>query len=86
MDAILIEIPEDLAKSMRLPPEEQPMRIRQELAIRLYQKGLLTFGKARQLAEMSKWEFHFLLGDEGIPRRYDDEELGHDLRTLESLD
>ena len=86
MDAILIEIPKDLAESMRLPLEEQPMRIRQELAVRLYQKDLLTFGKARQLAGMSKWEFHFLLGEEGISRRYDVEELSYDLRTLESLD
>jgi len=46
----------DLAESIRLPLEERSLRIRQELAVRLYQKGLLTFGKVRQLAEMSKWE------------------------------
>jgi predicted HTH domain antitoxin len=51
----------------------------------LYQKGLLSFGKARQLAAMSKWDFHQLLGEEGIIRRYDVEELEQDLKTLETL-
>jgi len=85
MDKLILEIPPDLAEAIRLPFEERVTRIRRELAIRLYEKGLLTFGKARELAELSKWEFHFLLGDEGIPRRYDLEELEKDLKTLESL-
>jgi len=85
MDKIVLEIPSDLAEAIRLPLEERVMRIRRELAIRLYEKGLLSFGKARELAEMSKWEFHFLLGKEGISRRYDLEELEKDLKTLEAL-
>jgi predicted HTH domain antitoxin len=51
----------------------------------LYQKGLLAFGKARELAGMTKWEFHLLLGEEEIIRRYDLEELKEDLKTLEAL-
>jgi predicted HTH domain antitoxin len=34
---------------------------------------------------MTKWEFHLLLGEEGIVRRYDLEELEVDLKTLEAL-
>jgi len=34
---------------------------------------------------MSKWEFHGLLGQEGIERSYDLEELEADLNTLETL-
>lgn len=60
--------------------------MRQELAIRLYQKGLLSFGKARDLAQMTKWKFHELLGQEGVSHCYDLEELGEDLKTLESMD
>jgi predicted HTH domain antitoxin len=60
--------------------------LRRELAVRLYQKGLLSLGKARELAGMSKWEFHWFLGEEGIVRRYDVEELEEDLRILETLD
>ena len=37
-------------------------------------------------AEMSKWDFHALLGEEGIERRYDLQELEVDLVTLERLE
>ncbi|HIC94034.1 MAG TPA: UPF0175 family protein [Anaerolineae bacterium] len=80
-----IEVPEDLLQAIKLPAEEVPVRLKRELAIRLYAKGLLSFGKARQLAGMTRWDFRDLLGEEGIPRRYDIEELEEDLRTLEEL-
>jgi predicted HTH domain antitoxin len=85
MDKMILEIPGELAEALRVPTEEKQARLRQELAVRLYQKGLLSFGKARELAEMSKWEFHLLLGKEGIARNYDVDELEEDLKTLESL-
>jgi predicted HTH domain antitoxin len=85
MDKMTLEFPAELLEAIRLPAEEQQGRLQRELAIRLYQKGLLSFGKARQLAAMSKWDFHQLLGEEGIIRRYDVEELAQDLKTLETL-
>lgn len=41
--------------------------------------GVLTFGKARKLAGMTKWEFQSILGKAGMLRRYDVEDLekGH---------
>lgn len=86
MGKLTLEFPPDLVEALRLPPAEQGKRLQQELAVRLYQKGLLSFGKARQLAGLSKWQFSFLLGEEGIARRYDLEELDQDLQTLESLE
>ena len=86
MKELVLEIPGDLAEALRVPPGEQVARLLQELAIRLYQKGILPFGKARQLTGMTKWEFHFLLGEEGIVRHYDVEELEKDLAALETLD
>ena len=85
MSKLILEIPEDLAEALRVPPEERLSRVRQELAVRLYQKGLLSFGKARELAQMNKWAFHELLGVEGVVHSYDLEELEADLATLESL-
>ena len=82
----IMEIPDDLMDALRVPPAERLIRLRRELAIRLYQKELLNFGKARKLAQMSKWEFHRLLGQERIVRHYDTEELEEDLRTLEVTD
>lgn len=80
-----IEVPKELLQAIKLPAEEVPVRLKRELAIRLYAKGLLSFGKARQLAGMTRWDFHDLLGEEGIPRRYDVEEIEEDLQTLEEL-
>jgi len=85
MSDVLLQIPAELADALRVPPEEQLARLRRELAVRLYEKGLLPFGKCRQLADQTKWEFHWLLGQEGIERRYDVEELQEDLDTLEAL-
>ena len=85
MSKMILEIPDVLKEALRVPPNEQMPRLYRELAVRLYQKGLLSFGKARELAGMSKWDFHILLSDERIERRYDMEELENDLKTLESL-
>ena len=64
MSRLMLEISNDVAESLQLPPSERLSRIQRELAVRLYQKGLLSFGKARELAHLTKWEFHALLGDE----------------------
>jgi predicted HTH domain antitoxin len=81
----VLEISNSVAESLQLPPPERLARVQRELAVRLYQKGLLSFGKARKLAQMTKWEFHLLLADEAIERSYDLEELENDLSTLEHL-
>ena len=85
MSALVLEMPRDIVNALRVPTSEQGPRLRQELALRLYQKGLLSFGKARELARLNKWEFHILLADEGVIRTYDTEELSGDLATLEQL-
>jgi predicted HTH domain antitoxin len=85
MSKLILEIPEQVTEELRIPPDERLNRVRIELAIRLYQKSILSFGKARELAQLSKWEFHELLGQENIERQYDLEELETDLETLEIL-
>jgi predicted HTH domain antitoxin len=85
MNKLILEIPDQVTEGLRLPPDERLHRIRTELAIRLYQKGILSFGKARELSQLSKWEFHELLGQENIDRSYDLEDLETDLETLEIL-
>lgn len=86
MEKVIIEIPDKILRSVKIPPGEINERVKQELAIRLYEQGILTFGKARELAGMNKWDFHNLLGKKGIIRKYDMEELERDLKTLETFD
>jgi predicted HTH domain antitoxin len=86
MEEFCLNIQKDVIQAIKVPFSEASQRLKRELAIRLYQKGLLSFGKARELSEMSRWAFHDLLGEEGILRRYDMAELEEDLETLKELD
>lgn len=85
MPKVLIEIPEHIIQNVKIPPSEVNERLKQELAVHLYEQGMLTFGKARELAGISKWEFHDLLGKNSIIRRYDQEDLDKDMESLRSL-
>ncbi|WP_258083093.1 UPF0175 family protein [Thermococcus thermotolerans] len=78
---IVVELP----GMMKIPDEEIERRVKVELALRLYEKGILSFGQARRLAGLSKWEFIELLAKEGEGIPYDEEELENDLRVLEGL-
>jgi predicted HTH domain antitoxin len=83
--SLAIELPDAVMRAIKVPAEEAPARLRRELAVRLYSRGLLTFGKARDLAGMSVWDFHSMLGEEGVERRYDTADLDQDMQTLERL-
>lgn len=82
--SIVIEIPDRVMRAMRLPEPEAQARLMRELAVRLYSKQLLGFGKARELAGLTAWEFHDLLAAEGIARSYDLEDLSDDMETLQN--
>ena len=86
MSSLTIEIPENITRSAKIPAQEMSLRFKQELAIRLYEQGILNFGKSRLLAGLTKWQFHRILGKENIMRNYDIEDLQTDLKTLEILD
>lgn len=79
---IVIELP----SMIKLPDDEVESRVKKELALRLYQQDILSFGQARKLAQVSKWKFIELLKNEqsGIP--YTKEDLEADLKTIEELD
>lgn len=78
---VVIEVPEGL----RVPPDELEKRIRIELALRLYEKGIASLGQARRIAGVSKWDFLELLASEGIPLHYGEEELREDLEVAKKL-
>ena len=79
MQNITIEIPSDIAMALKIPDKDIIPVLRQELAIQLYTQHLLSFGKARQLAQQSKWEFAELLGRRGIIRHYNEQSLQEDV-------
>jgi len=75
-----LNIPNSVLQAIRLPEDRMPQELLIELAIALYAHGLLSFGKARELASMEKYEFGQLLGKRGILRHYGREELEDDLK------
>lgn len=76
---ISLEIPADVLRAVRLPPKEVEQEFRKELALALYQRGVLPLGKARLLARMTRWEFEELLGQRRILRHYTDIDLEEDI-------
>lgn len=74
-----LHIPDSVAQAIRLPETRMQEELLVELAIALYAQGILSFGKARELAGMGKYEFSQLLGRRQIPRHYGREELEDDL-------
>ena len=85
MKTLSIVIPEELLINFKVPRQNWKNELKKELAIQLYREGLISFGNARRLAEMSKWDFHDLLGNRKIPRQYDVEDFEDDLKTIKTL-
>jgi len=77
--SLQIEIPDSVMQAIRLPEERIPQELLIELAISTYTQGILSFGKARELAGMGKYEFSQLLGKRDVTRHYGCEELEDDV-------
>jgi len=78
---VSIKIPREIIRSTRMTPQE----LKQVLAVSLYQQGKLSFGKAREMAGMTVWDFQQLLGNRKITVHYNIEDYEEDLQTLKSL-
>lgn len=81
MDIQNIQIPQDILDSARLTVSEMKV----ELAISLYSQGRLSIGRARELAEMSLWDFRQLLAVRRVAPHYDENDLDQDMETLSRL-
>jgi predicted HTH domain antitoxin len=80
-----VEIPEDTIKALGIPKKEVSSIIRRELAVYLFEKGMLSFGQARRLAGLSVWDFLDLLRKREVGLHYDIAELEEDLKTLREI-
>lgn len=80
MNALPRTIPPDIADALRYPPTDAERELHKELALALYARQVLPFGKARALAGLTRWEFEELLGERQIPRHYAENDLQEDLR------
>lgn len=77
----VLEIPQDILDTARLTVDE----LKVEMAVYLYVQGRLSIGKARELADMTLWEFRQLLASRRIPPHYDVADLDEDVATLREM-
>lgn len=74
-----LPIPDSVIAALRVPEPRVQHTLLVELAIALYQQDILSFGKARELAQLDKYAFGQLLGSRNIERHYTEAELEDDL-------
>jgi predicted HTH domain antitoxin len=79
-----ISISDSIVQALRLPEHRIEQELRRELAVALYTQDILSFGKARELAEMDKYEFGQFLACRGVVRHYGFAELDDDLSYARS--
>lgn len=77
---ISLEIPVEILSAVKLPPREVEREMRKELALAFYQRGVLSLGKSRLIAKMTRWEFEELLGERGVRRHYTEMDLEEDIQ------
>lgn len=77
----VMEVSQEILDSARLTPAG----LKVELAVHLYEQQRLSVGKARELADMTLWEFRQLLATRGISPHYDEADLDEDVATLHEL-
>lgn len=75
---ITVQIPDSIAQSLRVPEAEAEQRVREELAAALYARGLLSFGKAAELAGVNRFAFADVIAERGISRHCGTAELNED--------
>jgi len=80
MQILTIDVPPEVIDAVRLPRDEIEEEFRKELAVALYQRGVLPLSKARLLAQMTRWAFEDVLGQRKIVRHYTQSDLDEDIR------
>jgi predicted HTH domain antitoxin len=87
MAELRIHYPDDLLKESGKPHKAVEQELQLDLAVRLFEMGKLSIGKAAELAGMSKPRFADELGRRKIPViNLDDDEIQAELRAIRSVD
>ncbi len=82
---IEIKVPDSILQVLGIDRKNLSKLLKLELATHYFEKGKLSFGQAREMAEVSVYDFIDFLRQRGIPLHYDLAELEDDLQTIERL-
>ena len=83
MAEMTVQYPDDLLVTSGRPRREVEQELKFQLAVRLFEVGQLSLGKAAELAGWNKVRFGDALGQMKVPAvNLDDEEIQAEMRAL----
>lgn len=85
LETISIDFPKDLINIFKVREKDLPSYVRKSLAVELYRDGLISIGKAAEIAGISIWEMLEALAIKKIPIQYYPEDLKEDIETLKKV-
>ena len=85
MDMIAVEIPKKLLDVAKISEQGASQGIRVLIAVHLFQRGVLTLGRAAELADVPVQKMMQALAEHRISLHYDVKDYREDLKTLEAL-
>ena len=80
-----IKLPDDIAHVCRIRIEELEDVLKTAIAIEFYREGLVSLGKASEIAGLERIDMMDLMRQKKVPIQYGVEELKEDLNTLEMI-
>jgi len=83
MEVVSVEVPAEVARILKA--RDLSKAVRELVALELYREGLVSLGKAAEIAGLSLWEMMELMARKGISIRYEPEDLEEDLKTLREV-
>ncbi len=78
--SITLDLDEEALACLPLQPGERERLMQIELACRFYARGWLSLGQAARMAKLDRYALGIELGERGIPRQYNLDDLDADLR------
>jgi len=83
-NGLAVELPGHFAESVQTTAAEFKHQVRVMAALKMFELGKLSSGKAAELAGMSRLDFNDVLAGRGIPMHYGQKELEEDLAYARS--
>ncbi len=78
---VTLEIPDSVIASAAMSAADLTLELKKELALSLYGRGVLSAGKAAELAEASRMDFEALLAERRIERPLSAEDFEHEMQA-----
>ena len=83
---ITLELPEDIARRLEIGGQNLSRAALEGLALEGYRSGSLSESQLRRLLGFgTRYEVHGFLKHRGVPQRFDERDLEHDIETARIL-